>query len=751
MSDYKKKLCLKYLFYIFAIIILFYANIQKIPSPFFYAIILSAIYFRVNLLFVCFMYILVINLNMFTLNALVSSILIVMEFVFIVVLHKFIKKPISKFLILVYYLITQILLYYNNFSLENLLSAVLGLILLICFINYLKAFNKKTNIIHFTVDQYICGAVILIGIGLGLNQLPYFSNEIFKFVGTLLVLIFTFAYNGPTSVSIGVLLGLGGCFNGDIKYLFYFSVIALFCYGFKGYNVFISGISILVAELILGLYFNIYGYYEWLYILPTLSAIIIFLIFNKRLIEFSKNIFGTNITTYGIKTLVNRNREQICYKMNELSQVFNEMHRLYVSMINGKPESEEITRLLINSLTKNLCDNCNKKEKCFSEKESQNVIEELKLLFKKGITKGKISILDVSPQLSFMCDKLSKLIAISNNLIVGFKQYRQMIKTSDTSKLLIAEQLKGVASLLDMLNMEIGTTVLFNAKLEQKLREELSYYDVICEEVLCYEINEDFSVSIVINNISIIDTDKVEQIISKVLKKSFTLTMEQMGYYGNFYEFRPSPKFGYIFGASGKGKEKVSGDTFSFTKINKDRIMFAICDGMGTGENAQNISETSINMIENFYKAGYDSQIILSSVNKLLTASNEEQYSALDIIVLDLSKGYANFIKLGAPDGLIKTENGIERIKSGALPLGILEEVEPMILERDLNSNDILCMFSDGIVDAFGSMESLIEFIDGGTTTNPQTLADNILNQSLIYNKNVDDKTVICIRLFFNY
>lgn len=751
MSNSRKKLCLSYLFYLLSFFVLYFAKIQNMSSPFFYSFLFTLIYFNVNILFLSIVYFCISIMVNFSMYTMIISFLVVMFILFVVILHKIIKKPINKITISIYYILVQIFLLYKNFCIENIIIALLGYFCLICFMNYFKAYFKNGNLIHFTIDQNICGSIYLIAISLGLSQLPMAEDFVIKFIGTFLVLVYTYTYNQPISVVIGVLLGIGYCLYLDSTYLFYFSIIAIFCYGFKGYNKIISCLSVIVGELILGLYFNIYGFYEYIYLLPPILACLLFLLFSNKFTYFTKHLFGVNLTSYGIKTLVNRNREQICYKMNELSQVFNEMNRLYSSMINGKIKNDEVSHIIIDNTIKNLCSNCNYRHKCHSMSEKDKTIEDFKLVIKKGFEKGKVNILDIPTTLGYKCGKLNQLMSLINNLVVNYRQYSQMIKNADMSKLLVAEQLRGVSSLLDMLSMEIGTTILFNNKLEQKIKEELAYFDILCEEVLCYDINESSTISIVVNNTQVIETAMVENLISKIMKQSYSTTMEQIGYYGNIYEFKPSPKFGYLFGASGKGREKVSGDTFSFTKINKNKVMFAICDGMGTGENAQSISETSLNLIENFYKAGYDSQIILSSVNKLLTTGNEENYSALDIVVLDLSKGYANFIKLGAPDGIIKTIDGMEKIKAGALPLGILEEIEPMILERNLKSNDMICLFSDGIVDAFGSIEALIEFIDYQTTTNPQILADEILNKSLFYNNCLDDKTVICVRVFLNY
>jgi stage II sporulation protein E len=90
-----------------------------------------------------------------------------------------------------------------------------------------------------------------------------------------------------------------------------------------------------------------------------------------------------------------------------------------------------------------------------------------------------------------------------------------------------------------------------------------------------------------------------------------------------------------------------------------NKFLLALCDGMGAGESAHKMSAMTLGLIENFYKVGFDNDIILESVNTLLSINNQENYSTLDICLLDLEKEIADFIKVGAPAGFIKHESNI--------------------------------------------------------------------------------------------
>jgi stage II sporulation protein E len=67
-----------------------------------------------------------------------------------------------------------------------------------------------------------------------------------------------------------------------------------------------------------------------------------------------------------------------------------------------------------------------------------------------------------------------------------------------------------------------------------------------------------------------------------------------------------------------------------------------------------------------------------------------------------------------------------------------------------LQENDVLLFLSDGITAAFGSSTDLYEAVKTIPSTNPQELANSLLDKALTAYGNVakDDMTVVAVRLF---
>ena len=175
-----------------------------------------------------------------------------------------------------------------------------------------------------------------------------------------------------------------------------------------------------------------------------------------------------------------------------------------------------------------------------------------------------------------------------------------------------------------------------------------------------------------------------------------------------------------------------------------------LCDGMGSGENAEAVSSTALSLIESFYKAGMSSNLILSTVNSLLSINAEDTYTALDISVIDLDNASADFIKYGSPYGYIINNSGVKIVEGNNLPLGILDQLKPAVCTSPLEENDIILLITDGVLDAFNGSNEILEFLRKAPAKNPQTLTDDILNQAIIRSGGIknDDMTALAIRVF---
>lgn len=199
----------------------------------------------------------------------------------------------------------------------------------------------------------------------------------------------------------------------------------------------------------------------------------------------------------------------------------------------------------------------------------------------------------------------------------------------------------------------------------------------------------------------------------------------------------------------GREGEMQCGDNFSIIKLDTQRAVLMLSDGMGSGESAYVKSEQIVDLLEQLLMAGFCREIAIGLLNSFISFVTDGNVSStLDLMMLDLYTGTADFVKLGASTTFIKRQNQVEYIRSTSLPVGVLEQVEFDTCKRLLYHGDMVVMVSDGILDSIifeNKEEYLADFIARMDSSNAQLMADAIMEDVASMQRNGlrDDSTVL--------
>lgn len=693
----------------------------------------------------------------------VNSVIVSLNVVIVLLLLEYLKNKgkikLRKWLIFVFAIASQLIFVITNLgetkqNLALFVSLILGLMFLYSCLSFFEATFNRGLMIKLNLDEKICGCVILIIFIIGMSCTNISIINLGLVFVSLIILGCTFITTDSFSILIAGLMGISfSMLMGTPDYISMFVVMAILAIGFKCSFKYLSIVALVLGYVLFGLFFEIgFSIGE---ILSVVIGGIVFAFIPKGKLFGIADMFGlkTNIV---IKDIINRSKKQIVKRVEELSVVFNEMDNVYRNMVRGVLSEEKAIELLKGELISNVCDNCANKNDCFRGSNSF-LDHSIDTLLGIGYEKGKVLLIDLPAHLTSNCIKINQLVNKLNNLISSYKEYTGAISNLDTSRVLIADQLNGVSKLLKSLSTEVDVNINFDTKFQNLIKEELSYKNIICLECVVYEkdIQTKF-VNLIVNTNSINDKN-IEKIVTKVIGiKMMIVSIEPSEIHNaSIVNLCSRPNYDIVFGSAGVNKDGkiVSGDSHSFIKIEEGKFMVSICDGMGSGEHAHNISKLTISLVENFYKAGFDNDTILNSVNKLLSLSEQENFSTIDLCLIDGRKNIYDFVKLGASTGYLKRDRGgVELIGSSGLPVGVLEEIKPHITKKLINPMDMLVFVSDGVADIFESNLNLKNFINNTDTINPQTLSNEILNKALDLSNGIakDDMTVICVRVFNN-
>lgn len=705
-----------------------------------------------NLLFLFFN-----SLAGFSLKSLYISLNVVVVCYLACVVHKKLKKDMSwlKYIYALLSFATYISLNLTSSKhcLATILSIALTLLVMACadvFLNatIVRGFNTRLNL-----DEMICGGVLLVVVSLGVAKLHFGHWEMIKIFAPFVILVSTYVFSASTTIVTALLMGVGyALYNLDLILVSVFVLFALISLAFKSTYKILSPIAMILAEVAFGLYFKVYVYFGYQNLVCVGIAGLLFMLCPRVMLQTIKDMLGGAREKLAIRNIVNRTKDGICRRMNEVGEIFNEMDNVFRDMVKGTLSEDDAKEMIISDLSEKVCKTCPNYAKCMRVS-SEYTHKVLGGMVETGIEKGKCTLIDVPQYLSSKCGRLNVMLANLNNMLKSYKTYNNMVSNMDASRMLIADQLGGISTLLKKLGEEVKLNITFDTHEESLICEELSYKNIICVEALVYEesVGQKKVELILKGGCEMAD---VEKIVSKVCHQNMSVSMCTSASVPDCSAITllPRPNFDIVFGSSSCSKKGIfkNGDVHSLIKINHGRYMIALCDGMGSGEKAKKLSSLTVTLIENFYKAGFDNDTILSSVNKLLCLNSQENFTAVDLCVLDLNQNTADYIKLGATYGLVKNQQNIDIIESSGLPIGVLEEIRPHITKRMITAWDNIILLSDGVSDAFGSIENLEDFILSQNTLNPQELSEQIIDRAVDINGGVikDDMTVLVARIF---
>lgn len=194
---------------------------------------------------------------------------------------------------------------------------------------------------------------------------------------------------------------------------------------------------------------------------------------------------------------------------------------------------------------------------------------------------------------------------------------------------------------------------------------------------------------------------------------------------------------------------EACGDSHLARMLDASHLLLAISDGMGSGEAAAHESLETLRLLWRFLEAGISRPLALETVNQqLLMRSGEEMFATVDLCLLDLNTGVAEFTKLAACRTLILRGHELLQVEGGRLPLGILEGVQPNVSRVRLRSGDVLVMGSDGVMEA-GDALMIERLARKHVGCPPKQLAETLVREAGLRRAQSrrDDLTCICVQI----
>lgn len=612
----------------------------------------------------------------------------------------------------------------------------------------LSAIKYKKLSRYMTATETVSVIAFYVASSLGVVNL--FGEAFYKPLSLVIFILLSRYYKNSTSSAIATVTAIPLVMvTQNYKY---FAAYALFFLAFitlkKLPPLFVS-VGICLLEVVCGLYLGFYGQYGYLNALPSVAVILLTALVPDKFIETLKRKYNFDPDGALTRSIINKNRADTSKRLYDISGVFYQMKDAFSNL----KKCTESTDVLVEKMTEetlfNMCSNCHLVNNCIRKNAPKR--EMIEKIIRIGINKGRVTIVDLPKDFTDVCGYPNSVIFEVNRLIGQYCEYIKNAEGGDKIKDVLSMQSSGIADVLNAMALSLSKTSSENVDEEKRILKALSKKGVKCDGALCFGQGKDTEIQLVLPSAICREKD-VTEILSSAFGEKLTLTRSETVSNGvTALTVKFASGYDATFGVSKitKSGSEASGDGYSLVKIDENNFLIALSDGMGSGNLAKKTTDTALNLIESLYKAGMDSEFILSLVNKLLAISVDDNFSAMDIALVDLSQGDTAFIKIGSPYGFILSEDGMRFIEGSSLPLGILDELHPTTAYQTLDKNDVIVMLSDGVTDAFSSSGDLIEFLKTAPIHNPQELADTIVERALELSGGIaeDDMTAVCVRI----
>ena len=315
-------------------------------------------------------------------------------------IHVLAKKPIKKVEMFALALVSQ-----TSYIVLNILNAgnpiyialsvVLGIVFQYLAIVILEALIVRGFSSKLTLFEIICGAIVLMAISAGLTNSDLFGFSFLKLFVSLMILTLSYSAKAIYPLSFACIMGIGSLLPlSNAVMIAPFVIWALFVIIFKMQNRLYSALALILAEALVGFYFNLYYSYDYLQALPLLISAVAFLAFPKSLFKSLAIMLSVSSDRLAIKSVINRNREVLKRRLDNLSEVFYDMNGVFRKLIKSQMSDDEVKNMLYDEIKNSICKNCPERNHChrtFSE-DTKKVFKELVTI---ALERGKINFLDL--------------------------------------------------------------------------------------------------------------------------------------------------------------------------------------------------------------------------------------------------------------------------------------------------------------------------------------------------------------------
>lgn len=216
-------------------------------------------------------------------------------------------------------------------------------------------------------------------------------------------------------------------------------------------------------------------------------------------------------------------------------------------------------------------------------------------------------------------------------------------------------------------------------------------------------------------------------------------------------------KLGHLYRSASEAA-RIGGDFYDVFEVKDGKVAVLIGDVAGRGTEAARTATLVKDMVHAFTHQSLRTNEVLKRTNMVLIEKNFRDFVTLYLAILDKYTGHLRYSSAGHPETILKRASGeIQMLGCRSVPLGVYPDATWKPHAVDLNPNDVLLLYTDGVTEArngdgsFGQkrLASLLKRRTIGGRIGVERLPQLVVDQVLAFSEGElkDDVAVLALTI----
>ncbi len=516
--------------------------------------------------------------------------------------------------------------------------------------------------------------------------------------------------------------GIGGVFSGERRWIYAIMYIT------------VNAIGVIWS-------WQSYGEFAPLY--EMFIASVLFMLIPETILTRLEFFFPSSVTGIGYL----RARE---YTKGHVELAVSALKELYgaVKDFTGENESWDNPAVIYDNASEKVCRSCPRCTECWQQ-DYVDTVDVLNSLTPRLTEEGKLSPGDFPGRFSEKCGRLELLCdAINSEAHLLLVRRSLMVRLKDSQRT-VAYQYRDMSRILETVSAELGTGVKPEPALERRLAKYLLSLNINAGCAV-FRIKGGRLRCEIWGNVSALTSDEgyLEKLSELMGIRLCTPSYSEES--GKLLLFEAEPISIRLGTASARrAGKRVSGDTSRAFRTDQGLFYAIISDGMGSGEEAERISQLTAGSLRKLLLSGISPSLALSLLSDVMYLKSEltPQSASIDLFELNMFTGEGKIYKCGSAPTYLKRGDIVKKISGGIFPVGLMSPGKDGVKTTSfrLRPGSWAVLISDGILSDKND-GWLSQLIASEESESPKDFSLSILKKAQELEGGSDDMTVIAIK-----